>query len=139
MDCEIKANSVYQLKKKIDGVDTSGMSSSVIINKAEQLRLKAPQSVMYNIGYKGYSQEFFNHLSKNTAAKTIHLDNIDDLEEFYKDMSTINNCKVMYEFGSKGYAQCAAGDIFVTPFTVSENTSVNVAGESYNTGVEITD
>ncbi len=118
-----------------DNHENSGRDAKVIA-LANELRAKSPQATMYNIGYQSYSQTYFDNLSKNTAAKTIHLDNINDLKDFYHEMNTINNCKVMYEFGSSHYAQCAAGDIFITPFTVAETTNVKVAGEMYDVGVE---
>ncbi len=122
-----------------DGQDTAGVkTSSDIIYLAKSLREQAPQSTIYNIGYSSYDRGFFNDLSQNSASKTIHLDSINDLEELYKDMDTINNCKVLYEFGSNQYAQCAAGDIFITSFTINENTQVKVGGEVYNIGVEST-
>ncbi len=93
---------------------------------------------MYNIGYSSYNKNFFDQLSQNTASKTIHLDRINDLEELYIDIHTINNCKVLYEFGSNQYAQCAAGDIFIPSFTIDKNTQVKVGGEVYSIGLEST-
>ena len=120
-----------------DGEDTNGgKTNQDIISVAELLREKSPQSTMYNIGYSHYNKKFFDDLSQNTASKTIHLDKISDLEELYQDMNTINNCKVLYEFGSNQYAQCAAGDIFIPSFTIDENTQVKVGGEVYGMGLE---
>ena len=120
-----------------DGGDTEGgRSASDIIARSASLREKAPQSTMYNIGYSSYDKSFFDDLSKNNAAKTVHLDKVTDLEELYQDVNTINNCKVMYQFASNQYAQCAAGDIFIPPFTINENSVVKVAGDSYYIGLE---
>ena len=119
-----------------DGENNIGGSEQKVIEYANKLRESSPQSTMYNIGYKSYSQNFFDTLSKNTAAKTIHLDRVQDMEDLRSETQTINNCKVLYAFSSKQYAQCASGDIFIPSFTVDENTSVTVGGETYFTGLE---
>ena len=120
-----------------DGLDNESRKSDLdIFAISDSLRKKSPQSTMYNIGYSNYNKEFFDKLSKNTAAKTIHLDKITDIAELHHDINTINNCKVMYQFGSHQYAQCAAGDIFIPPFTINENSVLKVAGDTYYTGLE---
>ena len=121
-----------------DGENNMGQyNSNDVIKLAQTLRTISPQSTMYNIGYASYSKSFFENLSQNTAAKTIHLDNPKDLENLYFEAKTMNNCKVLYEFSSNQYAQCAAGDIFVPSFTTDSYTQVKIAGETYGIGIEV--
>ncbi len=115
-----------------DGGDNRSIQSEEsVISKMKELRKVSPQSTMYLVGYAHYPTEFFDSLSSKTAAKTIHLDVISHLEELKTEIETINNCKVLYKFGSDQFAQCAAGDITIPSFTVDEDISINVAGESY--------
>lgn len=121
-----------------DGENNGGQyNSNDVIKLAQTLRTVSPQSTMYNIGYASYSKAFFDNLSQNTAAKTVHLDNPNDLENLYSEAKTMNNCKVLYEFSSNQYAQCAAGDIFIPSFTTDSYTQVKIAGETYGIGIEV--
>jgi|TARA_B110000503_G_C6976207_1_gene341259 hypothetical protein len=57
---------------------------------------------------------------------------MNDLEELYKDIDTINHCKVLYQFASGEYSQCAAGDVYLTPFTIDPvNSDIKIGGETY--------
>jgi hypothetical protein len=124
-----------------DGDDNSSDKSlSDINNLALDIRSSYPQFSMYTMGYgEGYTRKIFEDLSSNGGFNHLHLDRLDQIQEFNQYVETINNCKVVYAFEdgeAKFFEQCAAGDIAISSNLISYGSDITIAGEVYSVGLE---